>query len=138
MARITPYVANNVHIGQELAVKIKKVVWMAVGRGTVAAYSDYEVNITGNIGVPGYRGALNIHLQLKDDDSQALSGPCCLRLNSHTDEDAKYRATRDQLTVFAVLGGKKQNVTITPTNKGTQTECKLFGHIDETVHLDPT
>jgi hypothetical protein len=137
MATITPYVANNVHVGQDIAVKIKKFVWMPVGNGKVTAYSDHEVNIAGKISVLGYQGDLNIHLQLKDGNPGAVSGPCCLRLNSHVDEGAKYHASSDKLTIFAVLGGKKQNVSITPTNQGTQTECKLFGHIDETVHLDP-
>ena len=138
MATLMPYVANNVYVGQKVAVKVKKFVWMSVGKGTVKSFADDEVHIAGKINVMGYDGDLNIHLKLKDDDPTALSGPCCLQLNSHTDENAKYRATKDKLTVFAILGGKKQNITIVPTNNGKQTECQLFGHIDETVHLDPS
>ena len=138
MATLTPYVANNVYVGQNIAVKVKKFVWLAVGKGTVKNFSNDEVHIAGKIKVMGYDGDLNIHLKLNDDDPAAHSGPCCLQLNSHKDENAKYKASKDKLTVFAMLGGKKQNISITPTNNGTQTECQLFGHIDETVHLDPT
>lgn len=138
MAKITPYVANNVYVGQDIAVKIKKLVWMTVGKGSVMDFSDQEVNIAGKIKFMGYNGDLNIHLRLLDGDDGALSGPCRLRLNSHVDENASYRANRESLTVFAMLGSRKQNITILPTNNGTQTECKLSGYINETVHLDPT
>lgn len=138
MATLAPYVATNAAVGQKLAVKVKKFVWMTVGKGTVKSLSDDEVHIAGKIDFMSYDGDLNIHLKLNDNDPKALSGPCCLQLNAHKDEDAKYKATKDTLTVFAVLGGKKQNISITRCDKGSQTECKLFGHVSETVHLDPS
>ena len=85
----------------------------------------------------GHAGDLTIHLKLLDQDPTARSGPACLQLNSLTDEKAKYRASKDKLTIFAVLGGKKQNISILQANNGTQTECQLFGHINERVHLEP-
>ena len=138
MATLAPYVAMNAAVGQKIAVKVKKFVWLTVGKGTVESFSDDEVDIAGKISFGGYNGDLKIHLKLKENVPQALSGPCCLQLNKYTDEDAKYKATKDKLTVFAVLGGKKQNITISQTNEGSQTECKLTGHVSETVHLDPS
>jgi hypothetical protein len=137
MATIPPYVARGTHVGQKVAVKTKKVVWLTIGQGKVEAFSDFEVDIAGKIRVPGYNGDLTFHLQLLDQDATALGGPCRLQLNELVDEKAKYRATHEKLTVFAVLGGAKQNVSILPTKDGKQTECQLFGHINQTVHLEP-
>lgn len=137
MGTITPYVAKGVHIGQKIDVKVKKVVWLKVGQGTVKILSDKEVNIAGKIKVLGYDGDLNIHLKLDGQGPTADRGNCCLQLNSHTDEEARYRSTSKALSVYAVLGGKKQNIIIRRIEKDTQTECELFGHINETVHLDP-
>ncbi len=137
MATITPYVAKGTRAGQNVNVKAKKVVWIKVGQGSVAKMSDYEVAIAGKISILGYNGDLNIHLNLLDEQPGATSGPARLKLNSHLDENATYKSNGKDLTVFAVLGGKKQNITILPANNGTQTECKLFGHVDQTVHLEP-
>ena len=108
MAKITPYVAKGVHIGQKIDVKVKKVVWLKVGQGTVQVLSDQEVNIAGQIKVPGYNGDLNIHLKLDGQGPTADQGSCCLQLNSHTDEEARYRTSSKGLTVYAVLGGKNK------------------------------
>jgi hypothetical protein len=137
MATITPYVARGVYVGQVVDVKVHKLVWLKIGQGSVRLFSDQEVNIAGKVNFMGHNDNLNIHLKLMDGDSQARSGPCCLQLNSYIDERAKYRASAEKLTVFAVLGGRKQNISILPTNNGTQTACELFGHVNETVHLDP-
>ena len=138
MASIANYVANRTFEGQQIDVKVKKFVWVKAGQGTVKTNSDHEVGIAGKISILGYSGDLNIHLQLPDKDSTAVNGPCILQLNTHIDENAKYEATKDMLTVYAVLGGVEQNISILQCNNGEQTECKLFGHVNQTVHLDPT
>jgi hypothetical protein len=137
MATITPYVAKGVRVGQTIDVKVKKVVWLKVGQGTIQKLSPSEVNIAGKINFLGYNGDLNIHLKLDGEDPAVTSGNCCLQLNSHKDEGARYKSTSKMLTVYAVLGGKKQNISIQRIEGGTQTECQLFGHINQTVHLDP-
>ncbi len=137
MAIITNYVANGTYVGQTVEVKAKKVVWVKVGQGKVKTFSDHEVNIAGKISILGYSGDLNIHLLLSDQDPTAINGPCLLQLNTHIDNQARYEAKNGALTVYAVLGGKNQNISILPSNNGRQTECKLFGHVNETVHLDP-
>ena len=137
MARIVDYVADNVFAGQEVEVKAKKFVWVKVGQGAVSAISDNEVGIEGQISILGYNGELAIQLHLPDTDPAAQNGPCMLRLNAHRDENARYEAANGQLTVYAVLGGKEQNISILPCNNGEQTECKLFGHVNQVVHLDP-
>lgn len=138
MANIVDYVANGAYAGQTVEVKAKKFVWVKVGQGTVTVLSDHEVSIEGQISILGYSGDLNIKLNLTDQDSTARKGPCVLQLNSHVDENANYEAARNSLTVYAVLGGKQQNITILQCNDGEQTECKLFGHVNQVVHLDPT
>lgn len=138
MAKLANYVANGTYVGQSVDVKAKKFVWVKVGQGTVKTFSDHEVNIAGKISILGYNGDLNIHLQLSDQDSTAATGPCMLQLNTHIDKKARYEAKNGALTVYAVLGGKNQNISVLPCNNGQQTECKLFGHINETVHLDPS
>jgi hypothetical protein len=137
MATITPYVAAGVRVGQEIDVKVKKVVWLKVGQGTIKIISPSEVNIAGKINFLGYNGDLNIHLKLDGADPAENRGNCCLQLNSHKDEEATYASTKKTLTVYAVLGGKKQNISIKRIEGGTQSECQLFGHINQTVHLDP-
>jgi hypothetical protein len=138
MANIVDYVADGAYAGQTIEVKAKKFVWVNVGQGTVATLSDHEVDVQGQISILGYTGDLNIRLNLTDEDPAASKGPCVLQLNTLLDENAKYEAAKGMLTVYATLGGKEQNISILKCNNGEQTECKLFGHINETVHLDPT
>ena len=138
MALITHYVAKDTHKGQKVEVKAKKVVWIGVGKGKVTAVSNHDVGIAGQISILGYNGDLNIYLRLNNnEDASAQKGPCLLQLNSLTDENAHYEAANGVMTVYAMLGGKEQNISISPCNNGEQTECKLFGHVNETVHLDP-
>ncbi|MFO7682469.1 MAG: hypothetical protein R6X34_20725 [Chloroflexota bacterium] len=137
MAIITPYIAKKSYAGQKLEVKAKKFVWVKVGEGVVAALSDYEVSIGGKISILGYNGDLNIHLILKDQNAEAVEGICTLKLNNYQDETAKYVVENKALMVYATLGGKSQNIAITPCNNGEQTECRLFGHVNQTVHLQP-
>jgi hypothetical protein len=137
MTTITPYIANGSFVGQKIDVNVKKMVWFKVGQGTVEVLTDQEVKIGGKIKFMGYDGDLTIHLKLDHGDSTAVQGKCRLQLNSHVDEGAKYLTTSKMLTVHAVLGGRKQSINIRRVEKGTQTECELFGHINETVHLDP-
>ena len=138
MANIVDYVADGAYVGQTIEVKAKKFVWVKVGQGTVAALSDHVVDVQGQISILGYTGDLNIKLNLTDEDPTASTGPCVLQLNSFVDENARYEAAKGMLTVYAVLGDAEQNISILQCNNGQQTECKLFGHVNETVHLDPT
>lgn len=138
MANIPDYVAVNSFTGQNVEVKAKKIVWIKVGHGTVNVVSDKEVGIAGEISILGYSGQLKIHLTLADHDPAAKEGSCRLQLNTLNDENARYEVKKDMLTVYATLGGKEQNISILRCNNGEQTECKLFGHINQTVHLDPT
>lgn len=137
MATIQPYVAKGTKVNQKIDVKAKKFVWITAGQGKVSAISDYEVAVDGKISILGYNGDLNIHLRLTDEAASSSSGPCVLQLNTLKDENATYKATKENLTVYAVLGGEKQNISILRCNNDEQTECKLFGHVNETVHLDP-
>jgi len=138
MANIVDYVADGAFVGQAIEVKAKKFVWVNVGQGTVSTISDHEVGIEGKISILGYSGDLNIKLNLTDQDPAASKGSCMLQLNTLIDENANYEADKDMLTVYAVLGGEQQNISILPCNNGEQTECKLFGHVNQVVHLDPT
>jgi hypothetical protein len=138
MATITPYVAVGTHVGQKQEVKAKKFIWIKVGEGSIDTFSDQEVAVNGKISILGYSGNLNIQLILTDQNPEAQEGSCTLRLNSHRDDNARYQAKNGRLTFYATLGGKKQNVTISRCNNGTQTECRLSGYVNETVHLDPT
>lgn len=138
MANIVDYVADGTHVGQTVELKAKKFVWVKAGEGSVAALSAHEVSVAGKISILGYSGDLNIKLSLTDEDPAASKGPCVLQLNSFTDENAKYEAKNGMLTVYAVLGDAEQNISILKCNNGEQTECKLFGHVNQVVHLDPT
>jgi len=137
VATITPFIAKGSHTGQKQEVKAKKFVWVKVGEGKVATLDDYQVKIAGKISILGYNGDLNIHLVLTDQDADATEGPGSLQLNSLLDENAKYVVKGHELILYATLGGEEQNIAISPCNNGEQTECRLFGHINETVHLDP-
>ncbi|HRQ41361.1 MAG TPA: hypothetical protein PLD25_25865 [Chloroflexota bacterium] len=138
MATIPPFVAKGTRIGQKQTVKAKKMVWIPVGSGEVTQFSDYEVTIAGQISILGYSGNMNIYLRLLDEDPAATTGPCILRLNKHEDNEAVYRVNKSAITVQATLGSYKQAIGIAPCNGGTQTECKLTGRVNETVHLEPT
>jgi hypothetical protein len=138
MATIAPYVATSTVGGQKVEVKAKTtIIWLTVGRGAIVSYSPFEVAVAGKIKILGYEGDLKIHLQLTDKDEAITSGPCSLRLNQYTDSQATYTANGKALTVAAVLGGVSQNISIMQANDGAQTECKLFGKVNQTVHLAP-
>jgi hypothetical protein len=137
MATITPFIAKGSYVGQVQEVKTKKFVWVKVGEGKVEVLDDHEVKITGQISILGYTGDLNIHFTLTDQNADAAGGIGMLQLNSHVDENAKYAVKGNELILYAVLDGKQQNIGISPCNNGTQTECRLFGHVNQTVHLDP-
>jgi len=137
MATIPSFVAKNTHLGQQQTVKAKKMVWIPVGSGEVTQFNDHEVTIAGQISILGYSGSMNIYLKLLDEDPAATSGPCILRLNAHEDPQAVYKVNNNALTVQATLGKYKQAITIRPSDGGTQTECKLTGRVNETVHLEP-
>lgn len=137
MATIPSFVAKNTHLGQQQTVKAKKMVWIPVGSGEVTQFTDHEVTIAGQISILGYSGNMNIYLKLLDEDPAATSGPCILRLNAHEDSQAVYKVNKNTLTVQAILGKYKQAITISPCDGGTQTECKLTGRVNETVHLEP-
>lgn len=138
MAIITPFIATNAFVGQPLKVKARKVIWVPVGQGELAAVSEEEVAVAGQISILGYSGVLNIRLQLADNDPYMQEGLCLLQLNSYIDDHATYLVKGPELVVQAVLSGKKQNIAVSPCNNGTQTSCRLYGHINQTVHLDPS
>ncbi len=138
MANIVDFIADGAYAGQAIEVKAKKFVWVKVGQGTVKELSDHEVGIDGKISILGYSGDLNIKMSLTDQDPTASKGSCVLQLNTLVDESATYEVKQNVLTVYAVLGGKQQNISISQCNNGEQTECKLSGHVNQLVHLDPT
>ncbi len=137
MATIPPFVAKNAYVGQKQTVKTKKFVWIPVGSGLVTAFSEYDVTLEGEIDVVIYKGDLIICMKLTDNNPQATSGSCILQLNSLIDEQARYEVKNSALTIYAVLKDVKQNITISRVNNGSQTAVKLFGKVNETVHLDP-
>ncbi|HID52557.1 MAG TPA: hypothetical protein EYP41_11035 [Anaerolineae bacterium] len=137
MATIPPFVAKNAYIGQKQTVKTKKFIWIPVGSGTVTEFSEYQVTLKGQIDVVIYKGDLTICMKLTDNDPDAATGSCILQLNSLTDEQARYEVKNSALTIYAVLKGVRQNITINRVNNGSQTAVKLFGKVNETVHLDP-
>lgn len=137
MANIKQFVADGTFVGQKQTVKAKKFVWVPVGSGTVEKFSDDEVSVAGNINILGYSGDLNIYLKLTDSNLAATSGSCLLKLNKYEDAKATYQVNGPGLEVSSVLGGHKQNITISPSDGRTQTECKLSGKVNETVHLEP-
>lgn len=137
MATIPPFVAKNTFVGQQQTVKAKKFVWVPVGSGVVDSFLEDEVSVAGKISILGYSGDMNIYLKLTDNDPAATSGSCILRLNSYEDVNATYKVNGSGLMVMATLGGNKQNITISPSDGRSQTECKLSGKVNETVHLEP-
>ncbi len=140
MATIPPFVATNAFEGQALSVKAASTVfWVPVGRGKVNQLGVYVVGIAGELSVLGYKGNLDIVLQLTDEDEASSAGICTLQLNSHIDEQARYSvsAKDDKLVVDAVLGGRQQQISIGRCNNGEQTECRLRGHVNQVVHLQP-
>ena len=137
MANILQFVADGGYPGQKQKLKIKKFIWLTVGDGVVETLSDYEVTVDGKVDILTYKGDLRIQLHLLDEDPDAVSGPCVLHLNSHTDENSTYRVTDGALVVSAAFGDKKQTVGIAPYNNGSMTECNLSGYINVSAYLEP-
>ncbi len=136
MATLFPYISEGAQAGQRAQMRIRKLIWLTVGHGTVAALSDFEVDINGRVELIVYKGDLRIHLILLDQDPEALSGPCILHLNAHVDEKASYRVSNGALTVSAAIAGKKATVSLSRHENGKMTECELTGFLDITVYLE--
>lgn len=136
MASLYPFIAEDAHPGQKVDLKIRKFIWKSVGRGDVLALSDYEVNIAGRLSIIVYSGDLNIHLQLLDMDDIAIQGPCVLRINSHTDEQAKYRVEKGELAVSADFGGKTAGIRLARDYDGKMTRCDLTGFFAVSAYLE--
>ena len=137
MASILQFVADGGYPGQKQKLKIKKFIWLTVGNGVVESLSDYEVTVDGKIDILTYKGDLRIQLHLLDEDLDAVSGPCILHLNSHTDENSTYEVNNGALVVSAAFGDKQQTVSIAPYNNGSMTECSLSGYINIGAYLEP-
>jgi hypothetical protein len=137
VASILQFVADGGYPGQKQTLKVKKFIWLTVGSGVVESLSDYEVTVDGKVDIFTYKGDLRIQLQLLDEDADALSGPCVLHLNAHTDEHSTYRVDNGALVVSAAFGDKRQTVSISPYNNGSMTECNLSGYIDVSAYLEP-
>ncbi len=137
MATLYPYISEGAHAGQKVQLKAHKFVWVPGGEGAVATLSLFDVDIDGRVQVVVYNGNLRIHLQLLDQDPEAVSGPCMLQLNAHVDEKASYQVEDSALTVSAAIADKKATVSLSRCNDGEQTECKVTGFLDITVHLEP-
>ena len=135
MAKITPYVTPNLASGSDLHLRVKKLIWLTVGKGSIKSLTDYQVVVIGMISFLGYKGQLNVLIQLLDQDQESASGPCIMELNIHRDENATYMTKNGLLTVDAVLGGEKQRITLSRTDNGKMTKCHLVGYVNETAYL---
>jgi hypothetical protein len=135
MAIIKPYVAHNIINGSDLQLRVKKLIWLTVGKGMIRSISDYEVAVMGKISFLGFKGDLNVLIQLVDRSPGTGSGPCIMEFNIHRDENAVYATNNGVLTVDAILGGEKQRITLSRFDKGQQTKCHLKGYVNETTYL---
>ena len=135
MATISPYVANNLVNGTDLTLRVRKFIWLTVGMGVLKALSDYEVAVNGRISFLGFKGELDVLIQLLDQDPSAISGPCLMQLNILRDENATYVAQNGLLTVDAILGGERQRVYLSQYDDGRQTRCRLVGYYNETAYF---
>lgn len=135
MATLYPFIAQDARAGQKVDLKLRKVIWTTVGRGQVKTLSDYEVEIAGKISVVVYSGDLNIRLRLPDGDGNATSGICLLGINSHFDENAKFKVDGDTLAVDADFSGTKAGIRLSRYDQGKMTKCRLSGYVGLTTYL---
>jgi hypothetical protein len=138
MASLYPFLAAGAAAGQRQLLQLNALVWITVGEGQVWALTDYSVDVRGKVGVLGYKGDLNIRLDLLDQDPKTHAGPCYLRLNDFDDPRASYRVQGDALTVDAVLSGKGQRVAISAYGEDRgRTRCQLSGEVSLTTFITP-
>jgi len=138
MTTIRPYVARNLTDGIDLQLRLKKLIWLTVGRGTLKSISAYEIAVNGKISFLGFKGELHVLIQLLDRDPASTKGPCLMELNILRDENATYVAQNGLLMVDAVLGGEKQRVYLSRFDQGRQTQCRLVGYYTETAYFKAT
>jgi len=118
--------------------KIRKFVWIPVGKGQLLALSAYDVDIDGVVDLVIYKGNLRIRLNLLDQDAEATAGPCRLQLNAHVDENASYQVENGCLAVSATIKEKAATVTLSRDNGGKLTKCVMTGFLDITTYLQAT
>lgn len=137
MATLYPYVSEGARADQPADMKIRKFVWIPVGKGKIVTLSDYEVDIDGQVDLVVYKGNLRIYLQLLDQDPDAVAGPCRLQFNSHVDENASYQIDQQSLKVSAAMKGKAATVGLSRDNNGKMTKCEMTGFLDITTYIEP-
>jgi hypothetical protein len=136
MATIPPFVSEGAQAGQAAEMKIHKLMWLTVGNGKLLELADYVVDIDGQIDIVVYKGNLHIRIDLLDQDSAAVSGPCRLQLNAHVDENASYEVKNGALTVSATIKQKSATVGLSRDDHGKKTKCDLTGFLDITCWLE--
>ena len=136
MATIPPFVSEGAEAGNEVDMKVHKIMWLSVGHGKVLTLSDYEVDVDGHIDIVVYKGNLRIHMELLDQDPHAAAGPCRLGLNAHVDEKATYKVDGDVLTVSATIKGESATVSLSRDDDRKKTKCVLTGYLDITAYLE--
>lgn len=137
MATLFPYVSEGARADQPADMKIRKFVWIPVGKGKIVTLSDYEVDIDGQVDLVVYKGNLRIHLVLLDQDPDADEGPCRLQFNAHVDENASYQVEQESLLVSAAMKGKAATVSLSRHNDGKMTKCAMTGFLDITTYIEP-
>ncbi len=135
MAFISPYVAQNLTDGTGLYLRVRKLIWLTVGKGVLKSISDYQLVVKGKINFLGFKEELNVLIQLLDEDPNSRSGPCIMELNILRDDSATYVVSNGILAVDAILGGEKQRVYLSRFDKGRQTKCHLAGYFNETAYF---
>lgn len=135
MAAIYPFIAENVHTGQRIELKLHEILWKTVGRGDVLQLDPFDIDVTGHLSVIVYSGDLRIRLHLRDQDEAAHTGPCVLQINSHVDPDAVYRVHDDVLAVDADFDGRRTEVRLSRDRGGKMTRCELAGYIGLIAYL---
>jgi hypothetical protein len=136
VATITHYVSQGFQAGQPVALKIRKRRWRTVGHGTVEAVSGFEIEIAGCIKLRRYKGDLQVDVALLDQDEAAMEGPCRLRVNSQSDDNAWYRTHEGGLTISAVFDGTEVQVRLSRSEHDNMTECKVSGPLDLTAYIE--
>lgn len=136
MARLTPFIAKDAHVGQQLNIWAKIVFFVQVGNGTVKAVGDFDLSFDGRIDTIFYKGDLRIGLELLDHDPNSATGPCQVLINGARG-DGSYTVEGEALRMDVRFREKQQSLLVRAINDGRETEIVLWGEYNQTVHLAP-
>jgi hypothetical protein len=96
-----------------------------LGTGAFSQFGPFAATFSGSYRFLWKSGAVDIHVELTNQNAGEVSGPCTITLNGQTDNAAKYQTGNGKLTIVTALNTTP--IEIYGSEGGTQAD-NVSGH----------